>query len=91
MADGYATWTDPLGERPVVEMDTAQCCHCQAVIFLKPGSGGRTFLAWVAGQWQEIPGMGCALCHAHVCWRCHADGRCVPFERRIARMERRRE
>ena len=86
--DGYAIWTDPTGERPPIEIDTAQCCHCQAVIFVKPGSGGQTFLICVDGRWQEIPGMGCRLCNRHVCWRCYADGRCVPFERRIEQMER---
>lgn len=81
---GYAVWS---GGGPPIERDTVQCCHCQAVIYVKPGHGPRTFLVWVLNAWREIPGMGCAKCHADVCWRCYQIGTCRPFERQIEAME----
>jgi hypothetical protein len=87
---GYATWTDP--ERPVVERDTVACCHCGAAIVVKPGTGATVYLIWSPGaqRWIEEAGAGCRLCLAAVCLRCEADGRCLPLERRLEQVERRR-
>jgi hypothetical protein len=86
---GYATWTDP--ERPLVERDTVTCGHCGAVIVVKPGTGTTVYLIWSVRQqrWIEEPGAGCRMCMSAVCLRCCDDGRCLPLERRMERMERR--
>jgi hypothetical protein len=37
----------------------------------------------------EEPGAACRVCMRAVCLRCHADGRCTPFERQIEQQEAR--
>lgn len=85
---GYATFTAPDG--PVVERDTAQCCHCNAIIFVKPGSAATVYLTPRFGAPdQEEAGASCYRCLRPVCLSCHAAGRCRPFERQIEQMEAR--
>lgn len=85
---GYATFTSP--DAPTIERDTAQCCHCNAIIFVKPGSGTTVYLIpQMTGPDIEEPGAACRRCMKPVCLRCHDLGRCVPFERKIERMEAR--
>jgi hypothetical protein len=85
---GYATFVSP--DAPVVERDTAQCCHCSTIIFVKPGSATTVYLIpQLLGPDREEPGASCYNCMKPVCLRCHAKGRCLPFERKIERMEAR--
>ena len=85
---GYATWTDP--DRPLLERDTLACGHCGRAIFVKPGTAATMYLRWSVSRhaWVEEMGCGCRLCMSAVCLVCHADGRCLPLEQRIAQMER---
>jgi hypothetical protein len=85
---GYVVWTEP--DKPVAELDTIRCGHCGCAIFVKPGTGGTVYLRWSvrAQRWKEDMGCGCLLCYERVCLACHADGRCLPLERRLEQMER---
>lgn len=82
-AGGYATIVEP--DRPLVELDTCVCGHCQRVIFTKPGSASTVYLlpTQVVGQYREEPGAFCRVCMRVVCLRCHDLGRCTPWERRL--------
>jgi hypothetical protein len=86
---GYATIVDP--DAPVREFDTAQCGHCQKVIFVKAGSGGTTYLipTGTPGRFLEEPGAFCRCCMRSVCLPCHAHGGCAPFERQLEASEAR--
>lgn len=86
---GYATILDP--GRPVVERDTITCGHCQAVVFVTPGSATTLYQIYDAptGQWREEAGAFCRVCMTAVCLRCHAAGGCTPWERRMERAEAR--
>ena len=83
-AHGYATWTN--GGRGT-ERDTCQCCHCGAVVVVKPGTGCTVYLIASVQGWREEAGAWCGCCSAPVCLRCHADGRCLPLERQLERLE----
>lgn len=84
---GYATIVDP--DIPLVECDTVTCGHCQRIIFLKPGAGITTYLIRHRNhQVTEEAGAFCRVCMRAVCLRCHDDGRCTPFEKRLEAMER---
>ncbi len=88
---GYATIVDPDG--PLVERDTATCCHCSAVIITKPHTGSTTYLIQVPGVvpgtfvWQEVPGASCYHCFKPVCLACDAKGTCTPLERWLEQHE----
>lgn len=85
---GYATFTSP--DAPLVERDTALCCHCNAIIFVKPGSALTVYLIpQMSGPDTEAPGASCYQCMKPVCLKCHSRGRCLPFERKIERQEAR--
>jgi hypothetical protein len=85
---GYLTIVLP--DAPVVERDTAVCGHCNQIIFVKPGTALTVYLTpQVQGPDKEEMGASCRQCMRHVCLTCHADGRCIPLERRIERMEAR--
>lgn len=85
---GYATIVDP--ERPTIEFDTAQCCHCGCAIRVKPHTVSTVYLVFDRQQWQweESPGASCYHCWKPVCLRCEALGVCTPLERQIAQWER---
>jgi hypothetical protein len=86
---GYGVW---VGEAGTVERDTCSCGHCTAVIFVKPGTAATTYLVYGDDPRlppREVPGAFCRVCMRPVCLRCHAAGRCVPFERMIEQQEAR--
>lgn len=84
---GYATFTGDT----IVERDTITCGHCQMLVFVKPRTASTIYLI---PQFQapdkEEPGAMCRVCMRAVCLKCHDDGRCTPFERRIEEMEHKR-
>lgn len=87
---GYAQIVDP--DRPLVEYDTAVCCHCSAIIFTKPNTLSTVYLLprVTAGvfHWVEEPGAGCWKCGGRaVCLACYAKGICVPLERWLEQQE----
>lgn len=86
---GYAVVVDP--DRPLVERDTIGCGHCQAIVFVKPGTGATTYLIFEpqTWRWREEPGAFCRVCMRPICLACHGVGRCTPWERRMARAEAR--
>ena len=85
---GYVTIANPDGR--MTERDSIICGHCQQIVMVKPGTAATTYLIpQVAGPATEEPGAMCRVCMRSVCLRCHAHGRCIPFERRIERMESR--
>jgi hypothetical protein len=88
-AAGYATIVDP--DRPLVERDTAVCCHCGAVILVKPNTVATVYLIFnpTRWRWEEVPGASCWHCQKPVCLPCEAKGTCDPLERQLARLERR--
>lgn len=83
---GYITVVDP--DRPLLELDTITCRHCQAVTVLKPGSGGTVYLMSDGLRTVEVPGAFCRLCMAAVCPTCGDAGTCTPWEARLDAMER---
>ena len=88
-AHGYATIVDP--DRPLVERDTAQCGHCQRIIFTKPGSAATVYLILdhATRQYREEPGAFCRVCMRPVCLACDAHGRCTPWEKALEAAEAR--
>jgi hypothetical protein len=85
---GYSVVSDP--ESGVVEHDTAQCGHCQRILFTKPGSASTVYLfPQRDGRVLEELGARCAKCDTPVCLTCHAKGVCVPFERWLEQVEAR--
>ena len=89
-AGGYATITEP--NRPLVEFDTAACCHCGAHIRVKPNTASTVYLIFnpTTWLWEEAPGASCWHCMKPVCLACEALGTCTPLERRLEQMEGRR-
>lgn len=84
---GYITISDP-DVAQVMEFDSASCCHCSAVIFVKPGTLSRVYLLpQLDGSMKEEPGAGCMKCGKPVCLRCHEIGTCAPIEKRLEFME----
>ncbi len=87
---GYGVWVGEAGTR---EVDTITCGHCNAVVFVKPGTGSTVYLVY--GMDPRLPateeaGAFCRVCMSAVCLQCHADGRCTPLEKRLEAMESRR-
>jgi hypothetical protein len=90
-AHGYVTIVDP--GAPLVEYDTVVCCHCNKIVFTKPGSISTVYLIQHLTPegliyWSEAPGAACWHCHKPVCLPCHALGCCLPLERWLDRQER---
>lgn len=98
---GYATILDP--DKPVVEMDSAQCGHCQAIIFTKAGTASTVYLLPIAptspqdlevlGVYQEEPGAFCRICMRPICLRCYRTSLtaaipCVTWERQFEAAEK---
>lgn len=86
---GYGIW---VGEGPSAEADTITCGHCNAVVFVKPGTGSTIYLLYGMDPTHpphEEPGAFCRVCMTPVCLRCHAVGTCIPFERQLEAMEAR--
>lgn len=89
---GYATIVDP--DRPIVEYDTAVCCHCNKILFIKPGSVSTVYLIQHLTSeglifWSEEPGAACWSCQKPVCLPCHDQGTCLPLDRWLEQTERR--
>lgn len=87
--NGYGVWTDLESGRQQ-ELDSAQCCHCQRHIWVKPGTGCTVYLipdVTRPSGWREEPGAACRLCMKPVCLDCDAKGACTPFERTLERLE----
>ncbi len=57
----------------VTTFETYTCCHCNTV---KRQDVGEDLAM-------------CIKCYKPVCSKCHAHGRCVPFEKKLARIESR--
>ena len=72
---GYLVETDRVSGKVVRECDTFTCGHCNRVVPVPP----RAAPAQLGGT--------CGNCQALICPRCAQDGRCTPFEERIARYE----
>jgi hypothetical protein len=70
---GYAQIVDP--EKPVVEIDSFSCGHCNSVVFVQPRQDP-----------SELGGF-CRLCYKHVCAGCASTGSCDPFEAKLDRIE----
>lgn len=86
---GYALIIDP--EAPVWERDTASCCHCNAIIFVKPGTASTVYMLETPdGRWVEEPGASCYRCMKPVCLKCYDIGECTPFERWLETLEGRK-
>jgi hypothetical protein len=86
---GYATIVDP--DHSTIKYDTVQCGHCDAVIYLKPGSGITVYMiVHRDGRWTEEMGAFCRVCMRPVCLQCHDIGACLPFEKQLERMEGKR-
>jgi hypothetical protein len=85
--NGYAIIVDP--DAPTWERDTAQCCHCSAIIFVKPNTVNTVYLINMPdGTWKEEPGAGCFRCgNKPVCLNCYALGVCTPLERMLEQLE----
>ncbi len=85
-AAGYGVWTDRVTGSVLAEADTAQCSHCQAHIFLKPGTACTVYriLDRATLRWSDEAGAWCTVCNGPVCLACHADGRCRPFLEELA-------
>jgi hypothetical protein len=88
---GYLTITDPDGPTPFAEFDTISCGHCHKIVLVKPRTASTIYLIPLgpSGQFREEPGAFCLVCMRPVCLPCHGDGRCLPWERRLARSEAR--
>ena len=72
---GYATWADP--EKPLVESDTFTCGHCNKIVFVPPKCDPA-----------DLGGM-CKSCMKLVCPSCNNIGRCIPFEKKLEKIEAR--
>ena len=87
---GYGAWVDRESGKVIQEMDTCKCVHCQAHIFVKPGSALTVYLIpdpLHLGAFTEEPGAWCRNCVGPVCLRCHHIGICDPYMRQIERSE----
>lgn len=86
---GFAITADPGSDRPLREEDTITCGHCQALVFIKPGTGATVYRIFdeEAWTWREEPGAFCRICMRAVCLQCHAYGGCLPWEKMLDRME----
>lgn len=86
---GYAQVVDP--DRPLVEMDSTTCGHCQRVIFTKAGTASTVYLIVDRRtlDWREEMGAFCRVCMRPVCLACHAQGGCTPWERQLEASEAR--
>jgi hypothetical protein len=72
---GYAIITDP--DAPTKECDTIVCCHCQRIVFVRPGQSA-----------SDVGGF-CRLCFEPTCGPCADIGTCFPFEKQLEAMEAR--
>lgn len=57
------------------EYDTITCAHCNSIVFLKKEGAD--------------PGGFCRHCMKGVCGKCADQGKCTPFEKKLAAYERR--
>ncbi len=89
---GYGVWIDRESGKVVREMDTVQCRHCQAHIFVKPGTVCQVYLLpdtrpGLVGAFVEEMGAWCTICNGPVCLPCHGRGECTPFMRSLERAD----
>ena len=71
---GYLAIDDP--DKRLVERDSYLCCHCQALVTVKPGSGKQR--SW------------CFRCGKNTCGAGPCVTRCIPFEAKMEAAEGRR-
>lgn len=84
---GYALIIDPT-DTNLWERDTATCCHCNAIIFVKPGTANTVYeIQQPEGHWTEEAGASCYRCMKPVCLRCCDKGTCTPLERMLEEWE----
>jgi hypothetical protein len=84
---GYITITS---DAPLIERDSATCGHCGQIVLVKPNTASTVYLIpQFLGPDREEPGACCRVCMRAVCLTCHADGRCLPLERRLEQIEAR--
>lgn len=83
---GYVTVSHP--EARVMEFDAITCCHCAAVILVKPGTSSTVYLfPQPDGSFREEMGAGCHKCGKPVCLPCCDVGTCTPLEQSLAMLE----
>ena len=83
---GYSVVTDP--DEGITEHDTITCVHCQMIVFVKPGSGYTIYLIYQGnGKYREEPGAFCGKCMKPICIKCHNNGHCIPWEKKLERIE----
>lgn len=56
------------------EYDTFTCCHCNSIVVVKKEKDDVGF---------------CTLCFKPICANCNKEGVCVPFERKLEKIEKR--
>jgi hypothetical protein len=84
--DGYGIIVDPDG--PTWERDAINCGHCNANVWVKPGSASTVYLILHRdGRWTEEAGAFCRVCMTPVCLRCHGLGVCTPLEKWLDQQE----
>jgi len=82
----------------IEEYDTISCCHCNAIVRVKPGTAATIYLlddlvinpvtrVYSIVRTEE-PGAACRLCMKAVCLVCHDKGECLPLEKRLEQIER---
>lgn len=87
---GFAIIVDPDQRDPLLERDTVTCGHCQALVFVKPGTGATTYLIpQLDRTWKEEPGAFCRVCMSAICITCCDKGNCTPFEKQLEVVEAR--
>lgn len=64
---GYATISGP---KRTVEIDTATCCHCNRVWFVRSSDGKQDLGGW------------CRQCSAMICSPCVGKD-CIPFKKKL--------
>lgn len=80
---GYLTETRNEDNKLLSEKDTFTCGHGNEIVEVPPGTASVTVGAF------------CRMCGKHICDKCAAEMdrtlKCVPFEKRLDAMERRRK
>ena len=71
---GYGLLTDPDALHGIVEeTETVNCCHCQFIMHIRPGSGTKRGF--------------CFMCNAVTCGKPGCMSGCTPFEKRLEEVE----
>lgn len=83
---GYGVIIDPAKGAPE-EVDSFTCCHCGNVKWLEPQKVTGNV---VSNAPNEALAARCTCCDKLMCLDCVGKG-CIPLERALQKMERRRE